>query len=165
MMHEKHMLNFYWAEVASTTIYLMNQCTTNGVHELTPYEILVGRKPIMSHLKVFLSIPNVRIPNEKQQKLDTKSKKCVLVGYSPKKKAYKCLNPLTQSVWVSWDIVFNESASWYNPDSAPSELIEEEFDVNSDDDIRLSPLPKDSPSSNELCGPHEIRARSDKRQR
>ena len=64
MMREKHMSDLYWAEAASTAVYLMNRCTTDGVHELTPYEILVGRKPILSHLKVFGSIANIRIPNE-----------------------------------------------------------------------------------------------------
>ena len=49
VMHEKHKLNFYWAEVVSTTVYLMNQWTTNGVHELTQYDIFVGSKPILSH--------------------------------------------------------------------------------------------------------------------
>ena len=67
MMHEKHMLNFYWAEATSMTVYLMNQCTTNGMHELNPYEILVGRKPIHSHLKVFGSIANVRIPKKPER--------------------------------------------------------------------------------------------------
>ena len=64
MMHAKHMPN-YWTKAASTTVYLINRCTTNGVHELTLYEILVGRKSFLSHLKVFRSIANVRIPNEK----------------------------------------------------------------------------------------------------
>ena len=73
MMREKHMSNFYWAEAASTTVYLMNRCTTNGVHELTPYEIIVERKPILSYLKVFGSIANIRIPNANQEKLDVKS--------------------------------------------------------------------------------------------
>ena len=40
MMHEKHMPNFYWAEAVSTAVYLMSRCTTNGVHELTAYEIV-----------------------------------------------------------------------------------------------------------------------------
>ena len=73
MIREKHMPNIYWAEAASTTVYLMNRCTTNGVHKLTPYEILVGRKLILSHLKVFGSIANIRIPNANQEKLDVKS--------------------------------------------------------------------------------------------
>ena len=92
-MHEKHMSNFYWAEAAFTAVYMMNRCTTNRVHELTPYEIFVGRKPILSHLKVFRSIANVRIPNEDQEKPDAKSEECILVGYSSAKKAYKCFNP------------------------------------------------------------------------
>ena len=86
MMHEKHVSDLYWAEAASTTIYLMNRCTTNGVHELTPYEIFVGRKPILSHLKVFGRIANVRIPNKDREKPDAKSEECILVGYSSVKK-------------------------------------------------------------------------------
>ena len=87
MMHEKHMLNFYWAEEASTAIYLMNRCTTNGMHELTEYKLLVGSKPILSHLKMFRSIMNVRIPKENREKFDAKLEKCILVGYSSEKKA------------------------------------------------------------------------------
>ena len=80
MIREKHMPGLYWAEGASTTVYLMNRCTTDGVHELTPYEIFVGRKPILSHLKVFGSITNVRIPNEDREKPDAKLEECILVG-------------------------------------------------------------------------------------
>ena len=101
MMHEKHMPNFYWAKAASTAVYLMNLCTTNGVHELTPYELLVGRKSILSHLKVFRSIANVRIPNEQRQKPDVKLEECILIGYLSEKKVYKCYNPSTQVVRVS----------------------------------------------------------------
>ena len=125
------------------------------MHELTPYEILVGRNPILSHLKVFRSIANVCISNENQEKFDTKSEKCILVGYSSEKKAYKCFNPSTRAVWVRHDVVFNESPSLYEPDSTPSDLIEEELNAISDDDIRPSPQPKDNPSSTELSGPHE----------
>ena len=75
MLHEKHTPNFYWAEAASTTVYLMNRCIPKGVHELTPYEIFAGRKLIISHLKVFKSIAYVHILNEKREKLNAKSKK------------------------------------------------------------------------------------------
>ena len=53
MLHEKHMPKYYWAEAASTTVYFVNRCTTNGVHALTPYETYLGRKSILSHLKVW----------------------------------------------------------------------------------------------------------------
>ena len=38
---------------------------------------------------------------------------------------------------------------------APSDPIKEEFNVNSDEDIQPSPLPKDKASSIELSGSHE----------
>ena len=101
MMREKHIPDLCWAEAASMAVYLMNQCTTNGVPKLTPYEILVGRKPILSHLQVFGSIANVRIPNEDREKPDAKSEECILVGYSSVKKAYKCFNPSTRAVRIS----------------------------------------------------------------
>ena len=110
------------------------------IHELTPYEILVGRKPILSHLKVFGSITNVRIPNEDREKPGAKSEECILVGYSSTKKAYKCFNPSTRAVRISRDVIFDESASWYKPDATPSNPIEEELNGISDDDIRPCPL-------------------------
>ena len=54
MMREKHMSNFYWAEAAFTAVYMMNRCTTNRVHELTPYEIFVGRKTGVGRLTLEL---------------------------------------------------------------------------------------------------------------
>ena len=115
------------AEAASTAVYLMIRCTTDGLHELTPYEIFIGRKPILSHLKVFGSIANVRILNENREKPEAKLEECILIGYSSAKKAYKCFNRSTRAVWVSHDVVFEESASWYKPDATPSDPIEEEF--------------------------------------
>ena len=48
MMNEKHMPKSYWAEAAHTAVYLMNWCTTSGVHEVTPHEKYYGRKPDLS---------------------------------------------------------------------------------------------------------------------
>ena len=130
----------------------MNRCTTNGVHELTPYEIFIGRKPILSHLKVFRSIAHIRISNVNREKPDAMSEKCILIGYSSAKKAYKCFNPSTRTVQVIRDITFDESASWYKRDATPSDPIEEELNDISDDEIRPNPLAKESSSSIELNG-------------
>ena len=49
MMNEKHMPKSYWAEAANTDVYLMNQCTTSRVHEVTPHKKNYRRKPDLSH--------------------------------------------------------------------------------------------------------------------
>ena len=63
-------------------VYLMNSCTTSGVHDVTAHEKFYGKKPDLFHIRIFGSIAFVHIPDEKRQKLDPKSKKCILVGYS-----------------------------------------------------------------------------------
>ena len=82
MMNEKHMPKSYWAEAVNTAIYLMNRCTTSGVHDVTLHEKYLGKKPDISHTRIFGSIAYVHIPDEKWQKLDPKLEKCILVGYS-----------------------------------------------------------------------------------
>ena len=88
MMNEKHLPKSYWAKAANTTIYLMNRSTISGVHNLAPYEKFYGKNPYLSHVRILGSIAFVHIPHEKRQKLDPKSEKCILVGYSLKQKGY-----------------------------------------------------------------------------
>ena len=103
MMNKKNPPKAYWAEAANTT---------SGVHDVTPHEKFFGRKPYLSHIRIFGAIAYVHNPDKKQQKLDPKSEKCILIGYSLEQKGYKCYNPSTLKVRVSRDVVFDESASW-----------------------------------------------------
>ena len=82
MMNEKNLPKWYWAEAANTAVYLMNRCPTSGVHDVTPHQNLFGKKSDLSHVHFFGSIADVHIPDATRQKLDPKSEKCILVGYS-----------------------------------------------------------------------------------
>ena len=105
----------------TTAIYLMNWCTTSGVHEVSPHEKHYGNKQNLSHVRIFGSIAYVHIPDEKRRKLDPKSEKCILVGYSLEQKGYKCFNPSTRKFRVSRDVVFDESTSWYKLEATAPE--------------------------------------------
>ena len=107
-MNEKNLPKSYWAEAAKTIVYLMNKCTTSGVYNVTPHEKYYGRKVDFSHIRIFNTIAYVHIPDEKWQKLDPKSEKCILVGYSLEQTGYKCFNPSTKKVQVGRDIVFDD---------------------------------------------------------
>jgi len=56
------------------------------VQNITPYEAWCGRKPNISHLRVFGCIAYAHVPNEKRRKLDDKSVKCIFIGYCEKTK-------------------------------------------------------------------------------
>jgi hypothetical protein len=46
------------------------------------------------------------MPDQLRRKLDSKSKRCIFVGYT--KNGYRLWDPLTETVFVSRDVIFNE---------------------------------------------------------
>ncbi|MCO5603657.1 hypothetical protein L7F22_057808 [Adiantum nelumboides] len=91
----------------------MNRTPIESVHDITPEEKFTGKKPDVSHFKVFGCIAYVHVSNELRTKLDPKVEKCVFIGYSVEQKGYKCYNFVTRQVRVSRDVVFDEMATWY----------------------------------------------------
>ncbi|MCO5580162.1 hypothetical protein L7F22_034029 [Adiantum nelumboides] len=83
-------------QAASTAVYTMNMTPTAVVHDVTPKETFTGRKPDVSHFKVFGCIAYMHVPDELRTKLDLKAEKCVFIGYSIEQKGYKCYNPVTR---------------------------------------------------------------------
>ena len=75
----------------------------------------------------------MHILNEKRKKLDPESEKCILVGYSLEQKGYKFFNPFTWKVYVSRDVVFDESTSWYKPEPTPPEPSTNDLENTKDD--------------------------------
>ena len=45
--------NQFWAEAVSIFVYLLNLSPTKVVMNRTPYEVWHGRKPSVSHLRIF----------------------------------------------------------------------------------------------------------------
>jgi len=78
-----------WAEAVATAVYILNISPTKAVLNQTPYEAWKGRKPRVSHLKIFGCIAYALDNSHSRRKLDVKSTKCIFVGYSPQSKAYK----------------------------------------------------------------------------
>ncbi|MCO5560990.1 hypothetical protein L7F22_014610 [Adiantum nelumboides] len=91
----------------------MNRAPIAAVHDMTHEEKFIGKKPYVSHLKVFGCIAYVHVPNELRMNLDPKAKKCVFIGYSIEQKGYNCYSPVTRQVRVTRDVVFDEMATWY----------------------------------------------------
>jgi hypothetical protein len=49
--------------------------------DTNPHEVWLGKKPSVSHLKVFGCDAFVHVPKEKRSKLDNKATKCIFIGY------------------------------------------------------------------------------------
>ena len=100
----------FWGEALSMATYLKNRSPTKAVENMTPYEAWTGKRPDVSHLRVFGCDAYGLIPKDEREKLDAKSRKCILVGYGEVTKGYRLFDPERGKVFLSRDIVFNEGS-------------------------------------------------------
>ena len=88
--------------------YLVIRSPSSTSEDKTPQEVWTGKKSSLSHLRVFGCDAYVHVPKEKRTKLDSKSEKCIFIGYKDGLKGYKLWNPVTRKVVYSRDAVFGE---------------------------------------------------------
>ncbi|KAI9182796.1 hypothetical protein LWI28_028968 [Acer negundo] len=81
MLKAKGMPNEFWGDAATCSVFLLKRATT------------------------------ISVQNEKRGKLDDKSEKCILVGYSRNSKSYRLYNPTSKKVIIN-SVYFNEEESW-----------------------------------------------------
>lgn len=110
MLSHAGLPNRFWAEALATAAYIRNHVPTTAIREeKTPFEQWYGRKPNISHLKVFGCMAYAHIPNTQRQKLDKKSEKLRFVGYSIRSKGYRLFDERSQKVVIRRDVIFNET--------------------------------------------------------
>jgi hypothetical protein len=106
-----------------------------AVKPKTPEEAWSGRKPKVSHLKVFGSTTYTWIPVAKQTKLDPKSKKMMLTGYSDTHKAYRLVDVDTNKVGFSRDVVGDEEVGPFH--TPPAFRVTEQLEVIEDSGVKF----------------------------
>jgi len=121
MLKSKKLPKEFWAEAVQCAIYVQNRCPHVSLEDKTPQEAWSGRKPTVSHLKVFGSMAYAHVPDQRRTKLEDKSKKFVFIGYDEKTKSFKLLDPINKKVMVSRDVKVASEWDWKNS----SEMIVE----------------------------------------
>ena len=108
MLKGKGLPNHFWAKTADTTIYILNCNYTKAIKGQTPHEAYSGKKPSISHFRTVGCECYVHVPDAKRNKLQPKSNKCIFLGYSDERKAYRLYNPTTKKIVASRNVVFKE---------------------------------------------------------
>eukprot|EP00253_Pinus_taeda_P034462 PITA_34462 len=70
----------FWAKEVDIACYLINRSPSIALEDKTPQEVWTGKKPSLSHLRVFGCDAYVHVPKKKRTKLDSKSEKCIFIG-------------------------------------------------------------------------------------
>jgi hypothetical protein len=108
IMTESHLPPSMWGHAVDTCTRVHNISPTSSLKKSVPYTVFHGRKPDVSHLRVFGCTAYVHVQKDQRTGLGSHTQKCVFIGYPPDYKGWKFYNPLTKKVFISKDAVFDE---------------------------------------------------------
>ncbi|XP_076903193.1 uncharacterized protein LOC143558190 [Bidens hawaiensis] len=98
----------FWSECVLTATYLINRTPSSVLNGMSPYELVYGFKPVLSHLRVFGCLCFSIVLNN-TDKFSSHAEKCVFFGYSNQKKGYKLWSLDRKQILYSRDVKFYES--------------------------------------------------------
>jgi hypothetical protein len=152
MLFESKLPARYYGEAQLTFIYLYNRMPHSG-SDKTPYELIYGCKPNLSHLKPFGCICYAFIPPEKRSKLEKVRDRCRLLGYADDDdieeiKGYKLLREDDMEIIYSSDVIFDMDAipttlediqeeQTVQENTVDADYVPEESDEEEDDDMSI----------------------------
>lgn len=101
-------------------MYIQNKSPHKALGKKTPEGVFTGKKPEVSHLRIFRCVTYCHIPDEERSKLDQIAKKGYVVGYSETSKAYKIYVPSSRKIVVRRDVKFMEDKAFKKSREMPA---------------------------------------------
>ncbi|PKU86287.1 Retrovirus-related Pol polyprotein from transposon TNT 1-94 [Dendrobium catenatum] len=154
MLHAANLPNILWADAIATANYLVNRLPSSSISNQTPFYRLHDQHPTYTHLRIFgcQCFPWLRpyTPN----KLLPRSQECTFIGYSPSHKGYKCLSPLSNKIFISRHVTFNENVFPYklNPTQSTNPFPTSNYTpplVLIPPSLAINPMPPTSSQTNQ----------------
>ena len=109
MLHDCSLLRSLWAEAFKTATYVRNRTPTKALGGRTPFELVYGMIPNVSHLHAF-STPCAAVePAAKLKKLDDRAGRYFFIGYKYGGGGYRLWDPRRRAVVESRDVLFFEN--------------------------------------------------------
>ena len=155
-----------WGEAIVTANYVRNRSPIAGCTK-TPFEVFYGKKPDVSHLRVFGCTAYAHVPKTTRQKLDARSEKGTFVGYEANSKAYRIL--VGNKVVVRADVIFDEKVKQHAVLLDDGEEVPEDTKAQSDQsaaggEAGGEPVPAASDESSKTALAPEDAVSGDKRE-
>lgn len=93
-------------------LYILNKVPQKELGKLIPKEVFSGKKPKVSHFKIFGSIGYCHVLDEKHTKMDQTTEKGFFIGYTETSKAYRIYIPSSRKITMRRDVKFMEDRAF-----------------------------------------------------
>ena len=121
MLHHAGMTKGFWSEAILTATHVLNRSPRKGLGWRTPYELLFGTTPDVSHFRIFGC--RAWVLNEDVKKWEPRANPMVFIGYEPGSKAFKLWDPKTRSIKISVKVRFDETVLPNRPAIQPPQPV------------------------------------------
>ncbi|GJU30897.1 putative ribonuclease H-like domain-containing protein [Tanacetum coccineum] len=92
MLADSMLPTMFWTEAVSTACYVLNRVLLTKPHNKTPYELVSGKVPNISHLKPFGCLVTILNTSDHLGNFEGKANEGFIVGYATHSKAYRVYN-------------------------------------------------------------------------
>ncbi|GJT49290.1 putative ribonuclease H-like domain-containing protein [Tanacetum coccineum] len=92
MLADSKLPTMFWTEAVRTACYVLNRVLVTSPHNKTPYALLTGNIPSVSHFKPFGCHVTILNTSDHLGKFDGKADEGYIVGYSASNRAYRVYN-------------------------------------------------------------------------
>ncbi|GAQ93561.1 hypothetical protein KFL_016490010, partial [Klebsormidium nitens] len=110
MLEDSGLPERMWAEAVVSANYTRNR-TLVKEHGKTPFEMLTGRKPDLSRMRVWGAPAYMHVPKGLRTKLKPVSEKGWFVGYEPDSTGYRFLRKKDGAILVTRDLIVDEGVA------------------------------------------------------
>ncbi|KAK8957035.1 hypothetical protein KSP39_PZI000307 [Platanthera zijinensis] len=147
MLSESKLPEMFWGEALLTTTHVINLSPSYPLDEDVPNRVWYGKDPSYSHLRVFGCRAFVHIPKDERSKLESKTRKCIFLGYGHNGElGYRFFDPVAKKLVRSRDAVFCEEQTGGDLEKigeSGSDTRSAELPIGSDDHVEetVEPVP------------------------
>ncbi|GKB19968.1 retrovirus-related pol polyprotein from transposon TNT 1-94 [Tanacetum coccineum] len=99
---------FLWAEAVATACFTQKRSISHTRHNITPYELLRGRKPNVEYFHVFGSLCYPTNDRDNLGKMKPKADIRVFIGYLETSKGFRIYNRRTKKIMETINVKFDE---------------------------------------------------------
>ena len=106
----------FQVQAIDTTVFIINQSLLRNNCNKTPYELWKGKPANVKYFRIFGSKCYIKKEDQNLGKFESRVDEGIFVGYSRKRKAYKCYNLRQKQIVERINVTFDEDGVLANND-------------------------------------------------